>query len=114
MSISEPFRICGERGARGVVGGHGAHGGRPGQRQEGGLSPNGNVPTQGPGWNRSSWGRVGGAPLSMPDARHPDVGAVLPALARDAGLETVDTWAEAPAGAGPGPVRDYLANLTTD
>ncbi|TML63905.1 MAG: methyltransferase domain-containing protein [Actinobacteria bacterium] len=60
----------------------------------------------------TSAGRVGGAPLSMPDARHPDVGAVLPALARDAGLETVDTWAEAPAGAGPGPVRDYLASLT--
>src|SRR5437773_933625 len=49
---------------------------------------------------------------SDPHARDPDVGAVLPALARDAGLETVDTWAEAPAGAGPGPVRDYLASLT--
>ena len=60
----------------------------------------------------TSAGRVGGAPLSMPEARHPDVGAELPALARDAGLETVDAWAEAPAGAGPGPVRDYLASLT--
>jgi len=60
----------------------------------------------------TSAGRVGGQPLSMPEARHPDVGAELPALARDAGLETVDAWAEAPAGAGPGPVRDYLASLT--
>ena len=57
-------------------------------------------------------GRVGGAPLSMPDARHPDVGALLPALVRDAGLEVVDAWAEAPAGVGEGPVRDYLALLT--
>jgi SAM-dependent methyltransferase len=57
-------------------------------------------------------GRVGGQPFSMPDARHPDVGALLPALARQAGLEIVDAWAEAPAGAGPGPVADYLAALT--
>jgi SAM-dependent methyltransferase len=57
-------------------------------------------------------GRVGGSPMSMPDARHPDVGALLPALARDAGLEIVDAWAESQAGAGPGPVRDYLSNLT--
>ena len=60
----------------------------------------------------TSAGRVDGRPLSMPDARDPDVGARLPALARHAGLETVDVWAEAPAGAGPGPVHDYLAALT--
>ena len=60
----------------------------------------------------TSAGRVAGEPLSMPSARHPDVGALLPALAREAGLETVDAWAEAPAGAGPGPVRDYLESLT--
>jgi len=60
----------------------------------------------------TSAGRIGGRPLSMPDARHPDVGAVLPALARDAGLELVDAWAEAPAGAGPGPVASYLEELT--
>ncbi len=60
----------------------------------------------------TSAGRVGGSPLSMPDARHPDVGAVLPALVRDAGLELVDAWAEAPAGAGPGPVAAYLESLT--
>ena len=60
----------------------------------------------------TSAGRIGGEPFSMPDARHPDVGARLPALAREAGLETVDAWAEAPAGAGPGPVADYLAALT--
>jgi SAM-dependent methyltransferase len=60
----------------------------------------------------TSAGRVGGEVMSMPEARHPDVGALLPALVRDAGVEIVDAWAEAPAGAGPGPVTDYLASLT--
>ncbi|HZU80378.1 MAG TPA: methyltransferase domain-containing protein [Acidimicrobiales bacterium] len=60
----------------------------------------------------TSAGRIDGEPLSMPGARHPDVGAVLPALVRGAGLAIVDAWAEAPAGAGPGPVADYLASLT--
>jgi SAM-dependent methyltransferase len=60
----------------------------------------------------TSAGRIAGSALSMPDARHPDVGALLPALVRDAGLEVVDAWAEAPAGVGPGPVTDYLASLT--
>jgi SAM-dependent methyltransferase len=60
----------------------------------------------------TSAGRIDGEPFSMPDARHPDVGARLPALARDAGLEIVDAWAEAPAGAGPGAVADYVAALT--
>src|SRR5215203_5600769 len=49
-------------------------------------------------------GRDGRVAMSMPDARHPDIGALLPALAGQAGLEVVDCWAEAPAGAGPGPV----------
>ena len=52
----------------------------------------------------TSAGRIDGTPLSMPDARHPDIGALLPALVRHAGLEVVDAWAEAPAGVGPGPV----------
>ena len=60
----------------------------------------------------TSAGRIAGAPLSMPDAPHPDVGALLPALVRDAGLEVVDAWAEAPAGVGPGPVARYLEELT--
>src|SRR5256885_11910771 len=60
----------------------------------------------------TSAGRVGGEPLSMPDARHPDVGALLPGLVRDAGLVVVDAWAEAPAGVGPGAVKDYLETLT--
>jgi Methyltransferase domain len=60
----------------------------------------------------TSAGRIDGQPMSMPDARHPDIGAWLPALARQAGLELVDAWAEAPAGAGPGPVADYLEALT--
>ena len=60
----------------------------------------------------TSAGRIGGRPFSMPDARHPDVGALLPALVQQAGLEVLDAWAEAPAGAGPGPVADYLEVLT--
>lgn len=60
----------------------------------------------------TSAGRVGGTPLSMPEARHPDVGALLPALVRQAGLDVVDAWAESQVGAGTGPVRDYLAQLT--
>ncbi|MHB8244512.1 MAG: class I SAM-dependent methyltransferase [Acidimicrobiales bacterium] len=57
-------------------------------------------------------GRVSGLPFSMPGARHPDIGATLPALAHEVGLELVDSWAEAPAGAGPGPVATYLETLT--
>ena len=60
----------------------------------------------------TSAGRIDGRPFSLPEARHPDVGAVLPALVRDAGLELVDAWAEAPAWVGPGPVADYLEALT--
>jgi SAM-dependent methyltransferase len=60
----------------------------------------------------TSAGRIDAVPLSMPDARHQDVGAVLPALIRDAGLEVIDAWGESPAGVGPGPVADYLATLT--
>ena len=56
-------------------------------------------------------GRVGGEPLSMPDALHPDVGALLPALVRDAGLDVVDAWGEAPAGVG-GAVAGYLESMT--
>jgi SAM-dependent methyltransferase len=59
----------------------------------------------------TSAGRVGGLPLSMPGAIHPDVGAVLPALVRDAGIEIVDAWAEAPAGVG-GAVASYLESLS--
>jgi SAM-dependent methyltransferase len=60
----------------------------------------------------TSAGRIAGTALSMPSARHPDVGALLPALVRDAGLEVVDAWAEAPAGVGSGPVARYLEELT--
>ncbi|HET9060479.1 MAG TPA: methyltransferase domain-containing protein [Acidimicrobiales bacterium] len=60
----------------------------------------------------TSAGRVAGVAMSMPSARHPDVGALLPSLLKDAGLELVDCWAEAPAGAGQGPVSDYLEELT--
>ena len=60
----------------------------------------------------TSAGRIGGSPLAMPDAPHPDVGAMLPAVVREAGLEVVDAWAEAPAGVGEGPVAQYLESLT--
>jgi SAM-dependent methyltransferase len=60
----------------------------------------------------TSAGRIDGVAMSMPAARHPDVGALLPALVRQSGLEVVDAWAEAPAGVGPGPVVDYLRGLT--
>jgi ubiquinone/menaquinone biosynthesis C-methylase UbiE len=60
----------------------------------------------------TSAGRIGGAPMSMPDAHNPDVGAVLPALVRNESLEVVDAWAEAPAGVGPGAVSQYLESLT--
>lgn len=60
----------------------------------------------------TSAGRVDGDALTMPGARHPDVGAMLPALARAAALYLVDAWAEAPAWAGAGPVADYLEALT--
>jgi SAM-dependent methyltransferase len=60
----------------------------------------------------TSAGRIDGEPFSYPDARWPDVGAIVPRLCREAGLEIVDAWAEAPAGAGPGPVATYLESLT--
>ncbi|HEX6395125.1 MAG TPA: methyltransferase domain-containing protein [Acidimicrobiales bacterium] len=60
----------------------------------------------------TSAGRIGGQPLFMPGARHADIGAFLPALILEAGLELVDAWAEAPAWAGPGPVADYLQAMT--
>lgn len=60
----------------------------------------------------TSAGRVDGVAFSAPEARHPDIGATLPALVLAAGLELVDAWAEAPAWAGPGPVADYAEALT--
>jgi SAM-dependent methyltransferase len=60
----------------------------------------------------TSAGRIAGRPFSMEGGLHPDVGALVPALAREAGLDLVDAWAEAPAGAGPGPVADYLEEVT--
>ncbi len=60
----------------------------------------------------TSAGRIGGVPMSMPDAQHPDIGALLPALVRNESLEVVDAWAEAPAGVGPGAVSRYLESLT--
>jgi SAM-dependent methyltransferase len=57
-------------------------------------------------------GRIDGSPFSAPELRHPDIGAILPALVRAAGLDLVDAWAEAPAWAGPGPVAEYVQALT--
>ena len=66
---------------------------------------------RGPGADHIGGAGVGGRPLSMPDARHPDIGALLPKVALDAGLEIVDAWAEAPAGVG-GDVGEYLEAMT--
>lgn len=60
----------------------------------------------------TSAGRIAGVAMSMPGARHPDIGALLPGLIVGLGLELLDAWAEAPAGAGPGEVADYLEELT--
>ena len=60
----------------------------------------------------TSAGRIDGLAMSMPAARHPDLGALLPGMVRELGLELVDAWAEAPAWAGPGPVATYLGDLT--
>lgn len=60
----------------------------------------------------TSAGRIGGSPFAMLDARHPDIGAFLPKLILDSGLELLDAWAEAPAWAGKGPVSAYLESLT--
>ncbi len=78
-------------------------------RMTGAVAPGGWVVAQEP---VTSAGRIDGAALSMPSARHPDVGALLPSIAVAAGLELVDAWAEAPAWAGPGPVAEYLHALT--
>jgi SAM-dependent methyltransferase len=79
------------------------------ERMGGAVRPGGWVVAQEP---VTSAGRVGASPLSMPSALHPDVGAELPALARAAGLDVVDAWAESQAAVGPGPVADYLTALT--
>lgn len=79
------------------------------RRMASAVRPGGWVVTQEP---ITTAGRVGGTAMTMPDARHPDVGADLPALVAGAGLEIIDAWAEAPAGVGPGPVADYLESLT--
>jgi len=79
------------------------------RRMRSAVRPGGWVVAQEP---VTSAGRIGGLPLSMPDARHPDVGALLPGLAVAAGLELVDAWAEAPAWSGPGPVAEYLEAMT--
>jgi SAM-dependent methyltransferase len=79
------------------------------RRMRNAVRPGGWVVAQEP---VTSAGRVDGRPLSMPDALHPDVGALLPRLAVDAGLDLVDAWSEAPAWAGPGPVADYIEAMT--
>jgi SAM-dependent methyltransferase len=79
------------------------------ERMGGAVRPGGWLVAQEP---ITSAGRVGGAPLSMPEARHPDIGALLPALVQRAGLDIVDAWAESQAGTGPGAVADYLSHLT--
>jgi len=60
----------------------------------------------------TSAGRIAGKPFSLPGARHPDIGALLPGLVDGIGMKIVDSWAESPAGIGPGPISEYLEELT--
>ncbi len=60
----------------------------------------------------TSSGRIDNKAFSMPDCSNPDIGALLPGLVKKANLKIIDAWAEAPAGAGPGPIADYLKSLT--
>ncbi|HWD23838.1 MAG TPA: methyltransferase domain-containing protein [Acidimicrobiales bacterium] len=78
-------------------------------RMCGAVRPGGFVVAQEP---ITSAGRIDGAAFSMPDSLHPDVGALLPALMRDAGCDLIDAWAEAPAWSGEGPVKEYLIEMT--
>ena len=41
----------------------------------------------------TSAGRINGDPFSMADAKNPDIGAILPKLVAETGLEVRDTWA---------------------
>lgn len=59
-----------------------------------------------------SAGRIDGQPFSMPDARHPDIGASLPRLVRSVGCRIEEAWAFSPVGSGPGPVADAVAELS--
>ncbi len=79
------------------------------RRMTGAVKPGGWVVAQEP---ITTAGRIGGRPLTMEGARDQDLGAVLPGLVREVGLVLVDAWAEAPAGAGPGPVAGYLEAMT--
>ena len=79
------------------------------KRMGGAVRPGGWIVAQEP---ITTAGRVDGRPLSMPEARHQDVGALLPGLVRDVGLDLIDAWAEAPAWAGPSPVAEYLEAMT--
>ena len=51
----------------------------------------------------TSAGRIAGAPLSMPDARHPDIGALLPALVRTPGSRSSTPGPRRPRASGPVP-----------
>jgi 2-polyprenyl-3-methyl-5-hydroxy-6-metoxy-1,4-benzoquinol methylase len=79
------------------------------RRMAAAVRPNGYVVAQEP---ITSAGRIDGRAFSMPGARHPDIGAMLPAMARSVGLKLIDSWAEAPAGSGAGPIATYLESLT--
>ena len=82
-----------------------------------GAGPHGRLPSD-PGvgsWPRSPSPRRAGSTASRSPCPRPVTPTSAPSCRRwpaEAGLVTVDAWAEAPAGAGPGPVADYLRLLT--
>ena len=60
----------------------------------------------------TSAGRVAGGATSMPDAPHPDIGALLPALVRFRRSRAGGCLGRSPGGGWPGPVAEYLEDLT--
>lgn len=60
----------------------------------------------------TSGGKINGKNFSMPTAKHPDIGALIPKFVIDLGLELKDCWAEAPAWCGPSQISEYVKTLT--
>jgi ubiquinone/menaquinone biosynthesis C-methylase UbiE len=60
----------------------------------------------------TSGGKINGKSFSMPIAKHPDVGALIPKYVIDLGAELKDCWAEAPAWCGPSQISQYVKSLT--
>jgi SAM-dependent methyltransferase len=60
----------------------------------------------------TSAGRIGGIGFKSEIGLHPDIGAVIPKVCLELGLELSDCWAEAPAGCQNELISKYLESLT--